>query len=171
MNSVPPHQCNHTNNVPSPPPSPITDQLILQDLSGPTLTVTIIHPLRTAHAAALWAREGQRAYDIVDDLWRVLFTTYLERRETEGHESTSMQARAKSVLAVLQQMLEKGVDVAWEGKVYATNQDVRAGVVEEVVEVEEVEQYTVSGKRCLLLTGNSLKRNEELLIFLKHGIP
>lgn len=137
MNSSPHPQPNHTNNIPSPPPSPITDELILQDLSEPALKVTIIHPLRSAHASALWEREGQRAYDILDDIWRALFTTYLERRETEGHESASMQARAKSVVAVLQQMLEKGVDVAWEGKVYATNHDVRVGVVEEVGGVEE----------------------------------
>ena len=137
MNSSQHSQSNHTNNVP-PLPFPITDELILQDLSGPTLTVTIIHPLRSARANALWNREGQRAYDILDDIWRALFTTYLERRETEGHESASMQTRARSVIAVLEEMLEKGVDIAWEGKVYATNQDVRVGVVEEVI--EEVEQ-------------------------------
>lgn len=139
MNAPPHPQPNHTNHIPSPPPSPLTDELILQYLSGPDLTVTIMHPLRSTHASALWAREGQRAYDILDDIWRALFTTYLERRETEGHESASMQARAKSVIAVLEQMLENGVDVAWEGRVYATNRDVRVGDVGEVGGVEEVE--------------------------------
>lgn len=51
-----------------------------------------------------------------------------------------MKARAKSVLAMLQEMLDKGVDIAWEGMVYATNQDVRIDGVEEVSEVEGVEQ-------------------------------
>lgn len=117
-NELPNQSLTH---IPSPLPSPITDQVISQDLSGPTLTVTITHPLRTAHAAALWAREGERAHDILNDLWRALFTVYLERRETEGHGSVSMQARAKSVLAMLEEVLSKGVDIAWGGKVYATS--------------------------------------------------
>lgn len=86
--------------------------------TGRPITVVIYHPLRVAED--LRQGWGEKNYSLLDALYQSLLKVYVEKRTTEGHRAVAMKDRARSVLAVFEEMLEKGSDMMVDGKLYRT---------------------------------------------------
>lgn len=73
-------------------------------------TVEIYHPIHSIHLRRQWREDN---YGLLDRFWKRLLESYNSFRQGGAdHTSTEMMARQSSLMVVLREMLESGVEVS-----------------------------------------------------------